>query len=123
MAVAFVFGIVGFFGFGITIHYETHWAGPVTCFGAAYTSLVFLLTCVFGYVLDSYRRHNAEAFVAINARNTLTFALAFIANPWLEQDGPLKVFCTLGAVFVFCSVLAVPLWYVCCADLSGSQRV
>lgn len=110
MAIAFVLGIIGFFGFGITIHFQTHWLGPVACFGGAYASLVFLLTCVFGYVLDSYRRHNAEAFVAINSRNTLTFGLTFIANPWLERHGPLKVFCILGTVFVLSSLLAIPLW-------------
>lgn len=110
MALSMILGVIGFFGFGITIHYKTHWLGPVACYGTAYTSLVFMVVCVFGYILDCYRKHNAEAFVAINSRNTLTFGLTFIANPWLQHGGPMEVFCVLGSVFVFCSLLAIPLW-------------
>lgn len=110
MVVAVIFGIIGFFGFGLTIHYQTHWAGPVMCFGTAYLSLVFSSTCVFGYILDSYRKHNAEAFVAINSRNLLGFGITYLVTPWLAQDGPLKVFIILGSVFALCSLLTIPLW-------------
>lgn len=41
-------------------------------------SLAFASTCVFGYVIDSYPRLNEEAFVAINARNLLTFGLTYV---------------------------------------------
>jgi hypothetical protein len=51
--VAVVFGTVGFFGFGASIHYETHWTGPVLCFGLANMSLVFASTCVFGYIVST----------------------------------------------------------------------
>lgn len=51
--VSVVLGTVGFFGFGATIHYETHWAGPVLCFGLANMSLVFASTCVFGYIVST----------------------------------------------------------------------
>lgn len=110
MIVSFVLGVIGFFGFGLTIHYQTHWLGPVACFGVAYMSLVFSSTCVFGYILDCYRKHNAEAFVAINSRNLLTFGITFIINPWLESAGSLKVFCVLGIGFSLCSMLTIPLW-------------
>ena len=69
MIVAAILGTVGFFGFGITVHYETHWTGPVLTFGLANMCMAFLSTCVFGYVVDSHRALNEEAFVAINARN------------------------------------------------------
>ncbi|KAJ4387921.1 hypothetical protein N0V93_008524 [Gnomoniopsis smithogilvyi] len=110
MVVAIILGIIGFFGFGLTIYFQTHWTGPVLCFGTAYLSLVFSSTCVFGYILDSYRKHNAEAFVAINSRNLLGFGVTYLVTPWLEKDGPLKVFIILGFVFVSCSLLSVPLW-------------
>lgn len=110
MAVSLILGIIGFFGFGITVQLRTHWLGPVLSYGCAYTSMVFMLTCVFGYVLDSYRKHNAEAFVAINLRNTLTFGLTFVANPWVERDGPLRVFCILGGLFIFFTLTTIPLW-------------
>ena len=94
----------------MTIHYQTHWAGPVLTFGLANMSLAFASTCVFGYVIDSYPKLNEEAFVAINARNLLTFGLTYFVVNWLVADGALKVFCILGALFLFVCFLTIPLW-------------
>ena len=110
MVVATILGVVGFFGFGATVHAKTHWAGPVLCFGLANMSLVFASTCVFGYIVDSYREHNEEAFVAINARNLLTFGLTYFVNDWLAAQGALIVFSILGALFLFVCLLTIPLW-------------
>ncbi|KAI6552171.1 hypothetical protein MCOR03_008525 [Pyricularia oryzae] len=110
MAVAGVLGVVGFFGFGATVHNQTHWVGPVLCFGLANMSLVFASTCVFGYVIDCYRRLNEEAFVAINARNLLTFGFTYFVNDWLAVQGPLVVFCILGSLFLGVTLLTIPLW-------------
>jgi len=49
-----ILGVVGFFGFGASVHYQTHWIGPVLTFGLANMSMAFANGCVFGYVLDSY---------------------------------------------------------------------
>ncbi|OQV05138.1 hypothetical protein CLAIMM_09924 [Cladophialophora immunda] len=108
--VVIILGTVGFFGFGATVHYQTHWLGPVLTFGFANMSLAFASTCVFGYVIDSYPKLNEEAFVAINARNLLTFGLTYFVNNWLAQDGPLEVFCILGGLFLFVCLLTIPLW-------------
>lgn len=64
-----------------------------------------MLTCV-----DSYPNLAEEAFVAINARNLLTFGLTYFVNDWLAKDGPLKVFNTLGAAFLAVCALTIPLW-------------
>ena len=93
-----------------TVHYQTHWSGPVLTFGLANMSLAFASTCVFGYVIDSYPRLNEEAFVAINARNLLTFGLTYFVNTWLAKDGPLEVFSILGALFLVVCFLTLPLW-------------
>jgi MFS family permease len=50
-----IIGVVGFYGFGATIHYQTHWIGPVLCFGFANMSLAFANSCVFGYVIDAHK--------------------------------------------------------------------
>lgn len=76
MLVVTVLGTCGFFGFGATVHYQTHWIGPVLTYGLANMALAFASTCVFGYVLDCYPKLAEEAFVAINTRNLLTFGLA-----------------------------------------------
>jgi len=75
MIVVVPVGVAGFYGFGATVHYQTHWSGPVLTYGLANMCLAFASTCVFGYVLDSYPRLAEEAFVAINTRNLLTFGL------------------------------------------------
>lgn len=108
--VTIILGTVGFFGFGLTVHYQTHWAGPVLTFGLANMSLAFASTCVFGYVIDCYPKLNEEAFVAINTRNLLTFGLTYFVNDWLAEDGALEVFSVLGALFLFVCFLTAPLW-------------
>ena len=80
LSVVIVLGTVGFFGFGACVHYQTHWSGPVLTFGLANMSLAFASSCVFGYVIDSYEKLSEEAFVAINARNFLTFGLTYFVN-------------------------------------------
>ncbi|TVY84075.1 putative MFS-type transporter [Lachnellula suecica] len=105
-----ILGVVGFFGFGACVHYQTHWIGPVLTFGFANMSMAFASGCVFGYVIDSYEDLSEEAFVAINARNLLTFGLTYFVNDWLEKDGVLAVFNVLGGVFIAVTMLTVPLW-------------
>ncbi|KAI1418356.1 MFS general substrate transporter [Hypoxylon sp. FL1857] len=108
--ISFVVGIAGFFGFGATVHFQTHWTGPVLCFGLANMSLALSNASVFGYIIDSHKELSEEAFVAINARNLLTFGLTYFVNDWLAKDGVLKVFNVLGGVFVAVNLLTIPLW-------------
>ncbi|KAB2569420.1 putative MFS-type transporter [Lasiodiplodia theobromae] len=110
MIVTVILGTVGFFGFGLTVHNVTHWMGPVMTYGLANAALAFAAVSVFGYVIDSYPNLAEEAFVAINARNLLTFGLTYFVNDWLAKDGPLKVFNTLGAAFLAVCALTIPLW-------------
>ncbi|KAL2809384.1 major facilitator superfamily domain-containing protein [Aspergillus granulosus] len=110
MLAGFVLGVAGFYGFGATVHYKTHWAGPVLTYGMVNASLAFVSTCVFGYVIDAYRELGEEAFVAVNARNFLSFGILYFINEWLEKDGVLQVFVVLGSLFVFTTLLSVPLW-------------
>ncbi|KAI5858234.1 MFS general substrate transporter [Durotheca rogersii] len=108
--ISFLVGVVGFFGFGATIHYQTHWTGPVLCFGLANMSLALSNASVFGYVIDSHKELSEEAFVAINARNLVTFGLTYFVNDWLAKDGVLAVFNVLGITFIIVNLLTIPLW-------------
>ncbi|KAI0836676.1 MFS general substrate transporter [Hypoxylon sp. FL0890] len=108
--ISFLVGVAGFFGFGATVHFQTHWTGPVLCFGLANMSLALSNASVFGYIIDSHKELSEEAFVAINARNLLTFGLTYFVNDWLARDGVLKVFNVLGGVFVAVNALTIPLW-------------
>jgi MFS family permease len=58
--VVMLLGIAGFFGFGASVHYQTHWIGPVLTFGLANMAMAFANGCVFGYVLDSYEELSEE---------------------------------------------------------------
>ncbi|KAK0841029.1 hypothetical protein LTR03_010171 [Friedmanniomyces endolithicus] len=110
MLVVVVLGTAGFYGFGATVHYVTHWSGPVLTYGLANMSLAFASTCVFGYVLDCYPRLAEEAFVAINTRNLLTFGLTYFVQSWLQEAGALAVFNILGSCFLAVCCLTIPLW-------------
>ncbi|KAL3474494.1 major facilitator superfamily domain-containing protein [Aspergillus californicus] len=110
MAAGLVLGVAGFYGFGATVHYKTHWAGPVLTYGMVNASLALVSTCVFGYVIDAFRALGEEAFVAVNARNFLSFGILYFINAWLEKDGVLQVFIVLGSLFIFTTLLTVPLW-------------
>jgi MFS family permease len=103
-------GACGFFGFGASVGAHTHWAGPVLTFGIANMALAFASGCVFGYVIDAHENLAEEAFVAINARNFLTFGLTYFVVDWLAADGAAKVFYILGSLFLFVCALTIPLW-------------
>jgi hypothetical protein len=60
MFLVLILGIVGFFGFGATLHYKTHWIGSVLCFGIANMAMTFETGCVFGYIIDSYEDLSEE---------------------------------------------------------------
>lgn len=110
IVVGFVLGVAGFYGFGATVHYKTHWTGPVITYGLVNASLAFCSTCVFGYIIDAYTALGEEAFVAVNSRNFLSFGILYVINEWLEEDGTLKVFVVLGSLFIFTSLLTIPIW-------------
>ncbi|KAL5359287.1 major facilitator superfamily domain-containing protein [Aspergillus floccosus] len=110
ISLGFILGVTGFYGFGATIHYQTHWTGPVFTYGLVNASLAVCSTCVFGYIIDAYKALGEEAFVAVNARNFLSFGVLYFINEWLAKDGVLEVFIVLGSLFVFTSLLTIPLW-------------
>ena len=103
-------GVCGFFGFGAAVGAQTHWAGPVLTFGIANMALAFASGCVFGYVIDAHANLAEEAFVAINARNFLTFGLTYFVVDWLLEVGSAEVFYILGSLFLFVCALTIPLW-------------
>ncbi|CAK7200293.1 hypothetical protein SEUCBS139899_002984 [Sporothrix eucalyptigena] len=105
-----VVGAAGFYGFGATVYYQTHWAGPVLCFGLANMAVACLNASVFPYILDAHNELSEEAFVAINARNFLTFGLTYFVNGWLLRDKALKVFVVLGSIYVAVILTTIPLW-------------
>ncbi|KAI1820599.1 hypothetical protein F4861DRAFT_54245 [Xylaria intraflava] len=105
-----IMGITGFFGFGATVHYQTHWSGPILCHGLASMSAAFCTASVFGYIIDAHTDLKEEAFVALNICGFLSFPLAFFANDWLDRDGVLAVNNVLGSVCVAVNVLTIPLW-------------
>lgn len=110
MVVVVITGAIGFYGFGLTVHYQTHWIGPVLTCGLCSLSLAFVSTSMFGYVLDSHPGLNEEAFVVINTRAILGFGLNQYLAPWLQNFGILYVFVVFGSITVFTCALVIPLW-------------
>jgi MFS family permease len=112
MVVVVPLGVAGFYGFGATVHFQTHWSGPVLTYGLANMCLAFASTCVFGYVLDSYPRLAEEAFVAINTRNLLTFGLVSSVHICASRTR------TDNFADVLCQFVACKGWGACCVQCS-----
>lgn len=78
-----IIGIAGFYGFGATIHYQTHWSGPVLCFGLANMSLAIGNACVFGYVIDAHKELSEEGESKFcNSQMFLIPMLTMVQHSW-----------------------------------------
>lgn len=98
---ALIIGGIGFWGFGLCIHYRVHWFAPVFCFGltafgGAITSLISNT-----YLLDCHRQYAQDAYAAVSFVKAVgTFAVSFIINDWLKKYGPINVFFVLGGIHI-----------------------
>lgn len=83
LVIPLIIGAVGFYGFGATIHYQTHWTGPVLCFGLANMSLAIANASVFGYVIDAHKELSEEGKAQSNDLKSLAFSmLTFLQRLW-----------------------------------------
>ena len=64
---------MGFFGFGIALHDQLPWIGPIMFQSILGFGLSFLNIAVYGYITDCLRDHAPEAFASINLRNIYSF--------------------------------------------------
>lgn len=75
MFFTFVFGTIGFFGFGISLHYQLPWIVPFAFECIIIFGLSFLGIAIYGYITDCLRDHAPEAFASLNLANLYEFGI------------------------------------------------
>jgi hypothetical protein len=73
MFFTFLFGTIGFFGFGVSLYYQLPWIIPFVFECTVIFGLSFLSIAIYGYLTDCLRDHAPEAFATLNLTNLYEF--------------------------------------------------
>lgn len=96
---ALIIGTAGFWGFGLCIHYRTHWFAPVFCFGLTAFGGAIMSLVSNTYLLDCHRQYSQDAYAVVTLVKAIaSFSISFLANDWLRKYGPINVFFTIGSI-------------------------
>ncbi|KAH6670252.1 major facilitator superfamily domain-containing protein [Plectosphaerella plurivora] len=94
-------GAAGFWGFGLSIHFRTHWFLPVFFFGLSAFAGAIMSLVSNTYLLDCHRRYAQDAYAAVGfVKAIASFAISFFVNDWLTRHGPINVFFVIGSIHV-----------------------
>ncbi|KPM42776.1 hypothetical protein AK830_g3786 [Neonectria ditissima] len=109
LPVAAVIFPIGFFVYGWTAHYETHWIAPILGLAIIGISNLLCFMCICVYLVDAYEQYAASALAA----NTI---IRSIAGAFLPLCG-LKMYDALGlgwgnSLLGFIAVLLIPVPFV-----------
>jgi hypothetical protein len=75
MVFTLLFGSLGFFGFGITLHNELPLMVPFVFFCIIVFGLSFLNIVTFAYITDCLRDHAPEAFASLTFSKVYEFGI------------------------------------------------
>ena len=69
------------------------------------------LGSVVGYVVDAHSNYAPEAFATINClKNIFVFALTYFVIPWIENQGVLRAFITIGGINIWACLMSIPMY-------------
>ncbi|KDQ52945.1 hypothetical protein JAAARDRAFT_61535 [Jaapia argillacea MUCL 33604] len=107
----FIFDTMGWFGWAISAHLLDPWIGPaffysIISFGHSVGSIA-----VVSYVVDAHPNYAPESFAAVNAcKNLFIFGLTYYVIPWIESQGVLKCFITIGGLVIWVCIMTIPMY-------------
>lgn len=94
-------GAIGFWGFGLAIHFRAHWFLPVFFFGLTAFAGAILSLISNTYLLDCHRKYAQDAYAVVTLVKAIgSFSLSFFVNDWLAKHGPINVFFVIGSIHV-----------------------
>ncbi|EJD46874.1 MFS general substrate transporter [Auricularia subglabra TFB-10046 SS5] len=102
---------MGWFGWAISAHLLEPWIAP-----AIFDSLINFGQAVAGiavvaYVVDAHPNYAPETFAVINAlKNCFIFGITYVAIPWIENQGVLKCFSTIGGLVIAVCLTTIPMY-------------
>jgi len=102
---------IGWFGWAITAHFHVLWIAPAIFYSLITFGLAVGSVGVFAYVVDAHANYAAESFSAINlCKNIFVFGVTYFFVPWLNSQGVLRTFCTIGAINLWVCLMTVPMY-------------
>ncbi|KZT24414.1 MFS general substrate transporter [Neolentinus lepideus HHB14362 ss-1] len=107
----FVFQTMGWFGWAISAHMLDPWIAPVFFYSVISFGLSIGSIAVVSYVVDAHPRYAPESFATINAcKNIFVFGLTYYIIDWLNNQGVLKCFSTIGGLVIWVCVMTIPMY-------------
>lgn len=70
---SFLFGTIGFFGMGISLHYQWPWYAPFLFECTILFGVSFVNVSTHAYVTDCLRDHAPEAYTSLNLSDLYEF--------------------------------------------------
>ncbi|KAH8810615.1 major facilitator superfamily domain-containing protein [Xylogone sp. PMI_703] len=108
---AFILGLMGFWGFGLSLQAKSHWMVPVFFYGLATFSGSILSLVSNAYLLDCHRAQSQDGYAAVTfGRGIFSFAMTFVINDWIARSGVASVFFVIGALHGLACVLGMVLY-------------
>ncbi|KAF2096044.1 MFS general substrate transporter [Rhizodiscina lignyota] len=108
---SFFLGLMGFWGFGLSLHAKTHWIGPVFFYGLSTFAGSILSLVSNAYLLDCHRAHSQDGYAAVTlGRAVLSFIFSFIINDWIDKDGIRTVYFIIGSLHGLACILGIVLY-------------
>ncbi|CUM66269.1 uncharacterized protein PRCAT00003930001 [Priceomyces carsonii] len=102
---------IGLMGFGWSSHIKDLWIGPILFFGSVSFGCSMASTTAITFAIDSYRVFAAESLVSFNfLKNLLGFIFSLFNTNFFHARGGKTTFITYGAVQLFISLFAIPLY-------------
>ncbi|TFK48070.1 MFS general substrate transporter [Heliocybe sulcata] len=107
----FIFQTMGWFGWAISAHILDPWIGPVFFYSLISFGLSIGSIAVVSYVVDAHPRYAPESFATINAcKNIFVFGLTYYIIGWLNNQGVLRCFVTIGGFVIWVCVMTIPMY-------------
>ncbi len=104
----FVLGLIGFWGFGLSLQAKTPKTVPVFFFGLSDFAGGIVVLVSDAYFLDCYRACSQDAFAAVTlVRAVFSFVMTFFISDWIARDGITNVFFVIGILHGLCCILGM----------------
>jgi hypothetical protein len=108
---SFVLGLMGFWGFGLSLEAKAHWAVPVFLFGLSTFSGSILSLVSNAYLLDCHRAQSQDGYAAVTlGRGIFSFVMTFVINDWIARDGISNVYFVIGSLHGLACILGIVLY-------------
>lgn len=108
---AFILGLMGFWGFGMSLEAKSHWMAPVFFYGLAIFAGSIQSLISNTYLLDCHRAHAQDGYAAVTiARGIFSFAMTFVINSWISRDGYKVVYFWVGTLHGLSCVMGIFLY-------------